>query len=338
VFKQETVYLASHKRHMNLAFVTHVGDVVQHGDGTNGTPGDTTWGAGIEWDMAREAMSILADSGVPFGMTPGNHDYDNYSYTTGFEPLVSNVMWKSYFGSDSSFFHHKPWYGGASDKLAYDPGLSSFQLFEAGDKRFLHISLQMEASDAALAWAQDVINAHKGYATIITTHEYIDPPADDDTSLPLQVPAERIAASTRYLNGSPGGWNGAQEVWDKFIATNDQVFMVLCGHAWGPTVDQVSKSENIRIDKNHAGHPVYQVLSDYQGNTYTGVGGDGWLRLMEFDMHHRAIHFRTYSPTLDQYAGKKGENNFNQSPEFSDFVLPMPAQVLAARSAHDSCR
>jgi len=54
------------------------------------------------------------------------------------------------------------------------------------------------------------------YATIITTHEHIDPPADDNTSLPLQVPTERIAANTRYLNGSPGGRNGAQEVWDEF--------------------------------------------------------------------------------------------------------------------------
>src|SRR5664280_838972 len=168
-FKQETGYLASHKRQMNLAFVTHVGDVVQHGDGTNGTPDDVTYGAGIEWDMAKEAMSILADSGVPFGMTPGNHDYDNYSYTTGYQPLQSNVMWSAYFGSHSSLFHGQPWYGGASDRLAFDPGLSSFQIFEAGDKRFLHISLQMEASDAALAWAQGVIDSHKGYATLVTT-------------------------------------------------------------------------------------------------------------------------------------------------------------------------
>jgi hypothetical protein len=332
IFEQQTRFLASHKRQLNLAFATHVGDVVQHGDGTNGTPADTTWGAGTEWDRALEAMLILADAGLPFGMSPGNHDYDNYSYSESYQPLTSDTMWKSYFGSHSPLFKGKPWYGGASDKLAYDPGLSSYQVFVAGDKLFLHISLEMEAGDAALAWAQKVIDMHKGDATIITTHEYLNPPADDDNSPPLQVPAERIAASTRYLNGSPGGWNGAEEVWEKFISKNDQVFLVLCGHAWGETVNGVSKSENIRIDKNNAGHPVYQILTDYQGNKKsTGIGGDGWLRLMEFDLQKKAIHFITYSPTLNKYAGRNGESTFNQAPEFSDFVLPMPVQVLRAR-------
>jgi Calcineurin-like phosphoesterase len=330
-FKQQTTYLASNKRELNLAFVTHVGDVVQHGDGTNGTEGDITYGAGSEWDLASEAMSILAKANIPLGLSPGNHDYDNYSYKTDFAPLVSDVMWEAYFGPKSSFFDHKPWYGGASEQLAYNPGLSSYQVFEAGNKRFLHISLEMEAGDAALAWAQQVVDHHKGFATIVTTHAYIDPPADDDPSLPLEIPAERIPASTRYLKGSPGGWNDAQGVWEKFIAKNDQIFMVLCGHAWGASVNKISKSQNLRIDLNNAGHPVYQLLTDYQGNKLNSAGGDGWMRLMEFDTHRGSIHFITYSPTLDKYAGEDDEFTFNQAPEFSDFELPMPVQVTSAR-------
>ncbi len=327
-FLQETQYLAKHKRDLNLAFVTHVGDVVQHGDGTNGAPGDATYGAGREWTRAEQAMDFLAASGVPFGMTPGNHDYDNYSYTVGYQPLTSAV-WTTHFGSRSSYFKGKHWYGGASDHLSYDPGLSSFQTFFAGGRRFLHISLQMEASDEALAWAQAVIDSHKGYPTLITTHEYLNPPADSDANLPLAQAAVRIPASPRYLEGSPGGWNDAQGVWQKLVAKNDQVFMVICGHAWGATVNHVSKSENLRIDLNQAGHPVYQVLSDYQGNTAASTGGDGWLRLMEFDLPSGTIHFRSYSPTLEKYAGQNGEATFNEPPEFSDFVLPVPPQVLA---------
>jgi hypothetical protein len=334
IYKTETQYLADHKDDMNLMFVTHVGDVVQHGDGTNGSPGNTSYGAGAEWDRAKEAMDILAASGIPFGMSIGNHDYDNYSYTSanGNHPLKSNVMWKNYFGSGSSYFAGKSWYGGASDSLAYNPGLSSYQTFSAAGKNFLHISLEMEAGDYALAWVQAVIDSHPGQATIITTHEYINPPVNSDNSVPLAVPAQRIAASTSYLKNSPGGWNDAQGVWDKLIAVNDQIFMVLCGHAWGSTVNGVSKAENLRIDNNNFGHPVYQVLTDYQGNTVNNPGGDGWLRFMEFDMNNRTIHFITYSPTLDKYAGLNGENTFNQVPEFSDFTLEMPIQVLNASS------
>jgi hypothetical protein len=331
-FKAQVRYLARHRRDLQLAFVTHVGDVVQHGDGTNGSPGDASYGAGLEWTRAQQAMDILEESGVPFGMSIGNHDYDNQSYTAGRQPLESHVMWRRYFGSRSALFDGKPWYGGASDGLAHDPGLSSFQTFSAGGKWFLHIALELEAGDEALAWAQHVIDSHEGYATIITTHEYINPPAQEDDASPLRVPAERVPATPGYRKGSPAGWNDAQGVWDKLISKNDQIFMVICGHAWRPAIAGVSKSENLRIDENDAGHPVYQLLTDYQGNTLGSSGGDGWLRLMRFDLHRKVIHFSTYSPALRRHAGRDGERTFGQAPEFSDFTLPMPAQVFRARS------
>jgi len=336
-FMAETSYLATHKNDLNLVFVTHVGDVVQHGDGTNGTPGDRKWGAGAEWDRALGAMKVLADADIPFGMSPGNHDYDNYAYVLGSRPLTSKAMWNRYFGSKSYLFAFKPWYGGASDQLNYDPGLSSFQIFQAEGGDFLHISLQMEPSDAVLAWAQAVIDAHQGYATIVTTHSYISPPAAGDLNPPMSEPELVTLNSAAYLTNAPGGWNNAQQLWDKFISKNDQIFMVICGHAWNPTdANGISQGENIRVDKNLYGNPVYQVLSDYQGNTVgiDGVvgsdpGGQGWIRLMEFDTKTRTIHFRTYSPLLHKSAGLKGESTFGQPAAFSDFIMPMPIQVLS---------
>jgi hypothetical protein len=274
------------------------------------------------------------DSRIQLKIKDAGH-YANYSYSTGSRPLSGSGPWVQSFGSSSSYFAGKSWYGGASNSLATNPGLSSYQIFSAGGKSYLSIELEMEAGDAALAWAQHVIDTHKGLPTIVTTHEYITPPARNDTSLPGVVPATRAADG--YLAGSPGGWNSAQAVWDKFIKTNDQIFMVLNGHAWNPTVNGVSTSENIRIDNNDAGHPVYQILTDYQGNTIgpNGVigsdpGGDGWLRLMEFDTTTNTIHFVTYSPTLNKYAGLNGESTFGQPAAFSDFTLAIPTQVLTA--------
>lgn len=330
IYIQQMQYLADQKVSKNIAFVSHVGDVVQHGDGTNGT--NPVYGGTAEYDRAKQATDVLAASGIPFGMTPGNHDYDNYSYASGSRPLSGSAMWQQYLGSGSSYFAGQPWYGGASDALAVSPGLSSYQTFNAGGKPFLHISLEMEAGAPALAWAQQVVNDHPNVPTIVTTHSYLNPPGNSDSNPPLAVPAGRTSAS--YLNNSPGGWNSAQGVWDQFIKTNDQIFMVLCGHAWGSTVNGVSKAENIRIDDNDYGHPVYQILTDYQGNTVglagtpgSDPGGAGWMRFMEFDMTAGTIHSYTYSTLLDRYAGLNGEYTFNQHPEFSHFTLAMPPQV-----------
>ncbi len=142
-FLSQTKYLADNMKDLNLAFVTHVGDVVQHGDGTNGMSGDSSYGAGAEWANARAAMDILAATGLPFGMSIGNHDYDNHNYVSGDLPLVSNVWWKKYFGSRSTYFAGKSWYGGASDNLTVNPGLSSYQTFSAYGRKFLHISLEV---------------------------------------------------------------------------------------------------------------------------------------------------------------------------------------------------
>lgn len=93
--------------------------------------------------------------------------------------------------------------------------------------------------------------------------------------------------------------NSPQMVWDKFISRHEQIFLVLCGHAEG---------QAFRVDDNQAGGKVYQVMSDYQGRAQTvrdagtppalfvGVG-DGWLRLMDFDMARDvpSIHVHTYS-------------------------------------------
>ena len=52
IFISQTKYLADYMNDLKLAFVTHVGDVVQHGDGTNGEPGDNSYGASAEWITA----------------------------------------------------------------------------------------------------------------------------------------------------------------------------------------------------------------------------------------------------------------------------------------------
>lgn len=335
-FIQQMQYLADQKAAKNIVFVSFVGDLIQHGDGQfriapkDGAPGPhTVMDTRGEWDIANRAVSILSRSGVPFGMVPGNHDYDNYSWWSedggpgASRPLSGGRAWNLYFGPASGHFAGKAWYGGASSN-----GLNSFQTFQGDGKTFLHLSLEMDPPVSALNWAQTVLDAHPGLPVIVTTHEWLAPSKTGETKRGDST--ANLFAGTDHL--SP------DQVWDRFIRKNPMILMVLSGHAYLPAVDGVSLGENLRIDTNDAGHPVYQVLQDYQANTVgpdgqagSANGGGGWLRFITFDTARRKMHFHTYSPLLDRYAGQDGEATFGVPAHYSDFELDFPPQLLAAQ-------
>ena len=324
-FDQQMRYLVETRQDKNLAFVTFVGDIVQHGDGQfrraiPDAEGEyQIFDTREEWDIANRAVSILTDSGLPFGMVPGNHDYDNYSwrgYDGVSEPLAGGRAWNFYFGPQSRHFTGKAWYGGASAN-----GLNSFQTFTAGGLSFLHLSLEMQPPQTALDWAQGVIDAHPDTPVIVTTHEWLKPDVQ-----------ERSNGYDSYFAGA--GNLPPDQAWDRFIRKNEMIFMVLSGHNYTRPVEGVSNGENLRIDRNDAGHPVYQLIQDYQGNTVgpdgqagSANGGAGWLRFMAFDTETRTIRFHTYSTLLDRYAGRDGEATFGVAPERSEFELPFPPQL-----------
>lgn len=288
----------------------------------------------VEMPKALEGYQIIADTGLPFGVAPGNHDYDamwsdssyppNYARVgellspegklARYDPEVLGMLhiggltnFTSVFGSHTAFFKDKEWY-----VASFNGGANSAQLFNAGGYTFLNIALEMQPSDEVLAWAQSVIDEHAGLPTIITTHDYIN------------QHGERLAGAIIDLKRvDPAAHNSAEELWSDFIRENDQVFMVLCGHHHG---------QALRIDRNAANHEVYQVLADYQDRGQAGLDagqprtadgrisaiGDGWFRLMAFDtapavptvkVSTYSSHYNVLSDDLAEYAAwyKAGE-------------------------------
>lgn len=332
-FAQQMQYLVDKREEKNLVFATFVGDIVQHGDGQfrqkrEGAEDQfRTWDTRAEWDNANRAVSILSRSPIPFGMVPGNHDYDNYSWWDGPDspgasrPLSGGRTWDLYFGRQSRHFVGKAWYGGS-----FNQGLNSYQFFTGGGKRFLHLSLEMEPTPAVLAWAQEVVDTNPGLPVIVTTHEWLNPALSESS-------ATRSNGYQSYFAGSDHLPPDA--IWDRFIRKNPAIFLVLCGHNWTPTVDGVSQGENLRVDRNDAGYPVYQVLQDYQGNTIgpdgtpgSANGGAGWIRFIAFDTDRRKMRFTTWSTLLDRYAGRNGEATFGAPARHSEFELDFPPQLL----------
>jgi len=325
---QQLQFVASHARSSggDIAFVSAVGDVWQHGSvwidpasvakGYNYlTAAQSPWLSSVftptpftqsvEMPYSQAAYKLIAGK-LPFSVVPGNHDYDSqYSdsrWVPTLDPTKLNTSdpksigmlhiggltnFDSVFGSGSSFFKGKPWY-----VASFDGGADSAQLFYGGGRVFLHIGLEMDATNEALAWASHVVARFHGLPTIVTTHDFLN---TDATRTPNPM-VDPQACDPDH--------NDSQAVWDKFIARHDQIFMVLCGHEHG---------EAFRVDDNVYGHPVYQILADYQDRAHVSTErgcakpvalGDGWMRLMQFDMAGRTptVHVRTYSTYYGAYS------------------------------------
>ncbi|GAA5496281.1 hypothetical protein Rhal01_02464 [Rubritalea halochordaticola] len=135
LFTHQTSWIRDNVTNSNIAFVTHVGDVIHDNTGL--------------WPYASQAMSPL-DGAVPYSVTFGNHD-------NGEPGPFASSRYQSY-----------PWYVGASsDNLAHA------QTFTAGGITFLHINVPHDANNAQLTWAQSIITANPGKPTIISTHGYM---------------------------------------------------------------------------------------------------------------------------------------------------------------------
>jgi len=265
--------------------------------------------AAVEIPIAQRGYALLAGH-VPFGVVPGNHDYD-WSWPNGQQPRVGGLQnFVAVFGEHSAFFKDQPWYVGA-----HDGGGDSAQLFTAGGYRFLHIGLQYDPSDDSLAWASSLIARYPGVPTLVTTHRFLDNSGER--------PAE-----PRALPDAKVEYRSPADVWQRFIREHDQIFLVLSGHF---------SAQGFRVDDNRFGHHVYQVLADFQGRqqtakdagrTLSGVGegiGDGWTRLMTFDLARREpeIRVRTYSTYYKAFS--------TDMPHYSDWYKAHEKPALTER-------
>ncbi len=198
--------------------------------------------------------------GLPWSTTAGNHD----TFTS------SNILrYAFHFGPQH--FTDKSWYGGSF-------GLSSYQVFEAGGRKYLVLNIEVLVGQnnvsfthpAVFKWAQGVIDANPGKPIIVITHDYL------------------------YNNPGPGRSPAGKAVWNKLVKNNPRIFMVLCGHL----------SSNLRMDVslNDAGQKVYEIMALYDGGlpvmdpTLLTGGRHGRMRLHEFDEANSVIHVKSFSP------------------------------------------
>lgn len=246
----------------NIKLVTQVGDIVQ------------TLGSDLEWTRSEEALGQLDDApNLAWSTSLGNHDFDEI-ITPG---TCTSVNYIDKFGP--ARHSDKPWFGG-SDIDNGGIGLNTYQRITSNGREYLHISLEMNAPNSALDWAQGIINENPGTPTIITTHEMLN----EESKPPLKT--------SPYLDGDPykGCWleprNSGKDIWDKLIDPNPQIFMTFNGHL---------HPERLFTQLNEEGLEVFHFQINYPGKDTPPWEPVLWTRLMRFDEELSEIRSELFS-------------------------------------------
>jgi hypothetical protein len=146
IFENQTKWIVENKETLNIAFVTHLGDLVDDYEDIE------------EWNNANSSMSILDDV-IPYGVLPGNHD--------GLEDGSNLINYNKHFGFNR--YANQTWYGGAFQNI----NSNSYQFFSAGGDDFLFFHIQYNPSNEVLNWASEVIDKYPNKKVIISTHDYV---------------------------------------------------------------------------------------------------------------------------------------------------------------------
>jgi hypothetical protein len=248
-FVAQTMWIRERAKADNTKFVVCLGDIVQNAHVED------------EWLKAHEAARIL-DGVVPYSSVPGNHDLVVKDKVI----TRDSTLYNKYFGVER--FRKEPWYGGHAG-ASND---NNYCTFRAADRDFLVLSLEFAPRDEMLTWAAEVCQKHPAHNVILATHSYLN----------LQG---RTTGQAKVDSSA----NSGQQIWNKLISKQPNIFMVACGHVGGV---------NLLLSKNDAGGQVIEILTDYQN---LEQGGLGWLRTMKFVPAENKIYVDAYSPLLKQH-------------------------------------
>lgn len=286
ILEMMTAWIAQNAEQLNVRMVLCTGDVVEQNDRIcNGFSGDQS--SASQWQSAARAFARL-DGVVPYIAVTGNHDY-TYSRTG-----EKRTHLDEYFPIDKNPLNRAAirQYG-LDEQGNHTLTNAAFSVRTPDGTPYLFLCMEFAPRDTVLAWARRVVSL-KEYADhriVLLTHAYLDKKSRR-THAPTKVTGyEPIVVDgriTKYKQELPDSNNG-EDIWKKLVQPASNIELVVCGHisGWG-----------FRTDRNDAERDVHQMLFDAQsmGGGYQGNGGDGWLRILEFDPDGVTVRVKTFSP------------------------------------------
>ena len=197
-----------------------------------------------------------------------------------------------FFGEDR--FKDRSYYG-----ESYLNNRGHYDLISANGNDFIMIYMGWGVDEAGIEWMNEVLEKYPNRKAFINVHEYL------------------LASGTR----SPIG----EEIFQKVVIPNPNVYAVLAGHYHNSqkVIDEIDDNNDGITDRT-----VYQLLANYQGGP---EGGQGYMRLLNFNSETNEIDVQTYSPYLDKY------NYYDPSiePEKDEFKIPWDMTPQVKKVATD---
>ncbi len=198
IYHSQTQWVVDQRVARNIAFVSHMGDIVQSGD-NGGNPSEWLVADGA---MARleNPLSTLTAYGIPWGGAPGNHDLSPVGDQNG-----TTVFYNQYFGVTR--FAGRTYYGG---RYGTADNNNNYEFFSASGLDFIiiHLAYRLTADAAIIAWADALLKANPNRRGILTTHWILG-------------------------TGNPAPWGGAAQMIYEGLKDNRNFFAMLCGHVHG---------------------------------------------------------------------------------------------------------
>jgi hypothetical protein len=225
--------------------------------------------------IARNGWNIIDNTGLPYIICIGNHDYDFCTDGWGRVGSKASTLFNKYFGINT--FKRKTWFGSAYQ----DSTQNSYINFTIGGQKYLILNLEFYPRNEILTWAQDIINNNSDAKIIIATHAYLLPDGSLSSYNNLNI--------YNLLNDNAG-----QQMWDKFVKVNPSIFLVVNGH-YGNDSSITSAYLNSSGVK---GNTVNQLFVNHQ---YDTLGGCGFMQILKFHPLLRTIETCTYSGYLNSY-------------------------------------
>lgn len=276
MFNLQTQWVVDNRNKYNIVYVLQNGDV-------------TNYNNEVEWERASGAFGRL-DGAVPYAIVPGNHDYSQGGTAKDRTTLMNN-----YF--PPSRFAKWPTFGGVMDDGRID---NSYHLFRAGGQDWLILGLEWGPRDKTLEWASQILRKYSNHKAIILTHAYL---YSDSTRYDWQQKGKKQKWNPHNYD-TEGGVNDGEEMWQKLAKKHANMFMTINGHV-------LNDGLGFLVSKADYGNLVYQMLVNFQMRP---VGGESWLRLLEFLPDGRTIQVKNYCPLTGKY---------ETGPE-SQFVIKLP--------------